>query len=168
MESWKVEDTVRLAEVLAGMGVDLLDVSSGGLHPKQRVKSGPGTYMSEFRNSTNPFYTKKTKKKTSSLTSTSTGYQAPFAKAVKAKLRDRLAVGTVGTITSGKQAQQLLDDDEEDGGLDLAIVGRMFQKNPGLVWTFAEELGVQVNVANQIRWGFGGRPGAAKKKEGKM
>lgn len=63
MESWKVEDTVRLAEVLAGMGVDLLDVSSGGLHPKQRVKSGPGTYMSEFRNSTNPFYTKKTKKK---------------------------------------------------------------------------------------------------------
>lgn len=108
------------------------------------------------------------KRKTPSLTHTFTGYQAPFAKAVKAKLRDRLAVGTVGTITSGKQAQQLLDDDDEDGGLDLAIVGRMFQKNPGLVWTFAEELGVQVNVANQIRWGFGGRPGAAKKKEGKM
>lgn len=109
---------------------------------------------------------RKKRRKTPSLTHTSTGYQAPFAKAVKAKLRDRLAVGTVGTITSGKQAQQLLDD--EDRGLDLAIVGRMFQKNPGLVWTFAEELGVQVNVANQIRWGFGGRPGAAKKKEGKM
>lgn len=61
MESWKVEDTVRLAEVLAGMGVDLLDVSSGGLHPKQRVKSGPGTYMSEFRNSTNPFFFLKKK-----------------------------------------------------------------------------------------------------------
>ena len=127
MESWKVEDTVKLAEILADMGVDLLDVSSGGLHPKQRVKSGPG-------------------------------YQAPFAKAVKEKVGDKLAVGTVGTITSGKQAQQLLEE-----GLDLAIVGRMFQKNPGLVWTFAEELGVQVNVANQIRWGFGGRPGAPKK-----
>lgn len=58
-----------------------------------------------------------------------------------------MAVGTVGTITSGKQANELLE-----GGLDLAIVGRMFQKNPGLVWTFAEELGVQINVANQIRW----------------
>ena len=127
MESWKVEDTVKLAEILADMGVDLLDGSSGGLHPKQRVKSGPG-------------------------------YQAPFAKAVKEKVGDKLAVGTVGTITSGKQAQQLLEE-----GLDLAIVGRMFQKNPGLVWTFAEELGVQVNVANQIRWGFGGRPGAPKK-----
>ena len=127
MESWKVEDTVKLAETLADMGVDLLDVSSGGLHPKQKVKTGPG-------------------------------YQAPFAKAVKEKLGDKLAVGTVGTITGGKQAQQLLEE-----GLDLAIVGRMFQKNPGLVWTFAEELGVQVNVANQIRWGFGGRPGAPKK-----
>jgi hypothetical protein len=42
------------------------------------------------------------------------------------------------------------------------FVGRMFQKNPGLVWSFAEELGVEINVANQIRWGFGGRPGAPK------
>ena len=127
MESWKVEDTVHLAEIIAEMGVDLLDVSSGGNHPKQKVKTGPG-------------------------------YQAPFAKAVKEKLGDKMAVATVGTITSGKQAQQLLDE-----GLDLAIAGRMFQKNPGLVWAWAEELGVAINVANQIRWGFGGRPGAPKK-----
>ena len=127
-ESWKVGDTVTLAEVLADMGVDLLDVSSGGLHPKQKVKTGPG-------------------------------YQAPFAKAVKGKLGDKLAVGTVGSITSGKQANQLLEE-----GLDLVIAGRMFQKNPALVWQFAEELGVQINVANQIRWGFGGRPGAPKGK----
>ncbi|KAL8868494.1 MAG: hypothetical protein Q9198_008159, partial [Flavoplaca austrocitrina] len=42
MDSWKVEDTVQLAEILATKGLDLLDVSSGGLHPKQQVKSGPG------------------------------------------------------------------------------------------------------------------------------
>lgn len=42
MESWKVGDTVKLAEILADMGVDLLDVSSGGNHPKQKVKTGPG------------------------------------------------------------------------------------------------------------------------------
>lgn len=108
MESWKVEDTVRLAEILAPLGVDLLDVSSGGLHPKQKVKAGPG-------------------------------YQAPFAKAVKERLGDKLAVGTVGTITNGKQANTLLEE-----GLDLAICGRMFQKNPALVWHFAEDLGVQV------------------------
>ncbi len=69
-----------------------------------------------------------------------------------------MAVGTVGTITSGKQANQLLEE-----GLDLAIAGRMFQKNPSLVWTWAEELGVEINIASQIRWGFGGRPGAPKK-----
>lgn len=131
-ESWKVEDTVKLAEVLAEMGVDLLDVSSGGLDPRQKVKGGPG-------------------------------YQAPFAKAVKERLGDRLAVGTVGTITSGKQANKLLDQ-----GLDLAIIGRMFQKNPAIVWSFAEELDCQINVANQIRWGFGGRPGAPKKEKGKI
>ena len=76
-----------------------------------------------------------------------------------------MAVATVGTITNGKQANQLLEE-----GLDVAIVGRMFQKNPGLVWTFAEELGAQINIANQIRWGFGGRPGAPKEKteRGKM
>ena len=128
IDSWKVEDTVKLAEMITPLGVDLLDVSSGGLHPKQKLKAGPG-------------------------------YQAPFAKAVKEKLGDRLAVGTVGTITSGKQANQLLEE-----GLDLAICGRMFQKSPGLVWMFAEELGVQIQVANQIRWGFGGRPGAPKQK----
>ena len=39
----------------------------------------------------------------------------------------------------------------------------MFQKNPALVLSFAEDLGVEINVANQIRWGLGGRPGAPKK-----
>ena len=40
-DSWKIEDTVRLAGILAEKGVDLLDVSSGGLHPKQKKKIGP-------------------------------------------------------------------------------------------------------------------------------
>jgi 2,4-dienoyl-CoA reductase-like NADH-dependent reductase (Old Yellow Enzyme family) len=126
-ESWTIADSVRLAPLLAQRGVDLLDVSSGGNHPAQKITPGPG-------------------------------YQAPFAKAIKKAVGDSLAVGTVGTIKTGKLANELL----EEGGLDLAIVARMFQKNPGLVWAWAEELGVQINVANQIRWGFGGRPGAPK------
>ncbi|KAI4139367.1 MAG: hypothetical protein L6R39_006323 [Caloplaca ligustica] len=126
MDSWKTEDTVRLAEILVTKGIDLLDVSTGGLHPNQKIKGGPG-------------------------------YQAPFAQKVKEKVGDSMKVGTVGTITNGKQANELLER-----GLDLAIVGRYFQKNPGLVWTFAEDLGVEINVANQIRWGFGGRTGIEK------
>ena len=61
-----------------------------------------------------------------------------------------MIVGTVGSITEGKQANQLLDE-----GLDVVTVGRMFQKNPALVWYWAEELGVQINVANQIGGALG-------------
>lgn len=82
-------------------------------------------------------------------------FQAPFAVAVKKAVGDRLKVGSVGMITNGPLANSLLEKD----GLDLVLVGRPFQKNPGLVWTFAEELGVEISMANQIRWGFGGRAG---------
>ncbi|PSN75603.1 FMN-linked oxidoreductase [Corynespora cassiicola Philippines] len=122
IEGWTVEETVRLADILADKGVDFLDVSSGGNHEKQKIKGGPG-------------------------------YQEPFAKAVKDKVGDRLLVGTVGSITDGKQANGYLEEDN----LDMTFVGRMFQKNPGLVWAFADDLGVEGRWANQIRWGFGGR-----------
>lgn len=120
-ESWTPQDTAKLAPLLAERGVDLLDVSSGGNHPKQHPHAGPA-------------------------------YQAPFAKLVKKAVGDKLLVGTVGNIRTGKQAEEQMQD-----GLDLVIAGRWFQKDPALVWTWAEELGVDVNVANQIRWGFGGR-----------
>jgi 2,4-dienoyl-CoA reductase-like NADH-dependent reductase (Old Yellow Enzyme family) len=135
-ESWTAADSAKLAPILAQHGVDLIDVSSSGVSPLQKITTGPG-------------------------------YQAPIAKTIKKAVGDKLLVGSVGTITSGKQAEAILTGKgEESKGeveLDLAIVGRMFQKNPALVWSWAEELGVEINVANQIRWGFGGRPGAPKK-----
>ena len=41
-ESWRVEDTVKLAGILAEHGVDLLDVSSGGNSGLQMIRSVPG------------------------------------------------------------------------------------------------------------------------------
>ena len=70
---------------------------------------------------------------------------------VKEKLRDKILVATVRLITSSKQANELLRK-----GLDVAVAGHMFLKNPGLVWSWAEELGVEINVVNQMHWGFGG------------
>ncbi|KAI0008242.1 FMN-linked oxidoreductase [Xylariaceae sp. FL0662B] len=129
--SWTVQETCRLAIEFAARGVDVLDVSSGGNHPSQKVSMGPG-------------------------------YQAPFARAVKRAVGDRMFVATVGLITSGKQAEELLVGGEgqcEEGNppLDIAAAGRMFQKNPGLVWSWADELDTAIYVANQIGWGFGGR-----------
>jgi 2,4-dienoyl-CoA reductase-like NADH-dependent reductase (Old Yellow Enzyme family) len=42
-DSWTVDDTVRLARDLADCGADLVDVSSGGIHPEQELPDvGPG------------------------------------------------------------------------------------------------------------------------------
>ncbi|KAL4922309.1 hypothetical protein BDW62DRAFT_172253 [Aspergillus aurantiobrunneus] len=94
------------------------------------------------------------------------GFQAPFAVAVKKAVGDKLLVGTVGMIDSGHLANSFVEKE----GLDITLVGRGFQKNPGLVWTFAEELGVEIGMANQIRWGFASRGGGPylRKRSGKI
>jgi 2,4-dienoyl-CoA reductase-like NADH-dependent reductase (Old Yellow Enzyme family) len=120
--SWRSDDTVRLAHLLVEHGVDFLDVSTGGLHPSQKIQTGPA-------------------------------YQAPFAAAVKNALGSKLVVGSVGSITDGHIAQEVLDK----GQADVALVGRFFQKNPGTVWAFAEDLGVHITLAHQIDWAFTGR-----------
>ncbi|KAF2772427.1 NADH:flavin oxidoreductase/NADH oxidase [Teratosphaeria nubilosa] len=121
-ESWTSDDTARLAPILAEHGVDLLDVSSGGNHPKQHPHVKPA-------------------------------YQAPLAIKAKKAVGDKLHVGSVGAIENAHLANDLLEKD----GLDLVTVGRAFQKNPGLVFQWADELDQQVQMPNQIRWGFAGR-----------
>ncbi|KAF7794910.1 hypothetical protein EIP86_006053 [Pleurotus ostreatoroseus] len=125
LPSWRVEDTIRLAEVLAEHGVDLLDVSSAGNHPHQSVQ--------ELR--------------------LAEAYHAELSAQIKATLGHRILVGAVGGINTGKIAQEVLDKDQAD----VVFVGRMFQKNPGLVWQFAEDLGVQIKAMTQIEWAFFGR-----------
>ena len=39
---WSVEDSVRLAELLKSLGVDVVDCSSGGLVPHVKIPVGPG------------------------------------------------------------------------------------------------------------------------------
>lgn len=39
--SWRSEDTVQLAGILADHGVDLIDISTGGGHSQQKIKGGP-------------------------------------------------------------------------------------------------------------------------------
>jgi len=127
-ESWKVEDSAKLAVLLADHGVDVLDVSSGGNHQLQKPVGGPG-------------------------------YQAPFAKQIKKVVGDRLLVSSVGSIKTGDLAEDIITGgrDADDVPLDLVAAGRMFQKNPGLVWAWADDLNTTIQVAHQIGWGFKGR-----------
>ncbi|KAJ7136111.1 hypothetical protein C8R44DRAFT_769709 [Mycena epipterygia] len=117
--SWRVEDTIKLAPILAAHGVDLLDVSSGFIHPRQKLKGGPA-------------------------------FQAHLSEAVKASKPAGLVVSTVGKITTGVVAQQVLDQ----GQADVVFVGKQFLENPGVVWAFAKELGVDIALADQIGWVF--------------
>ncbi|KAF6829986.1 NADPH dehydrogenase [Colletotrichum plurivorum] len=127
-ETWTVEESAKLAPLLADRGVDVLDVSSGAMHPLQKLTGGPG-------------------------------YQAALAKRIKRAVGDRMLVSTVGTIENGVLAEQLLNGgrDEDDTPLDLVATGRMFMKNPGLVWAFADDLGVSIKHAKQFGWPFVGR-----------
>ncbi|KAM7210760.1 FMN-linked oxidoreductase [Rhypophila decipiens] len=134
-KSWTAEQSARLAQVMATKGVYLIDVSSGGNSPQQKITiRGPG-------------------------------YQAGFARKIKEAVGDKLLVSTVGSITSGKLAEQLLtgnggDDGKQEVELDVVMAGRAFQKNPGL-------LGIPIHHANQIGWGFGGRGAKGRASEKK-
>lgn len=129
-ETWTVDQSVQLAHLFAERGVDVLDVSSGGIHAQQKVSGGPG-------------------------------YQAVFSKKIKKSVGDKLLVSAVGSITTGVQAQDIIAGgrDEDDVPLDLVASGRPFQKNPGLVWQWADDLGTTIKLAHQIEWGFYGRGG---------
>lgn len=76
--SWCSEDTVKLAEVLADHGVDVYDVSSAGIEPRQKIVL------------------------------TEPAYQSRFAVAVKEKMGDKLLVASVGGIKDGHIAQGVL------------------------------------------------------------
>lgn len=80
-------------------------------------------------------------------------FQADLSAAVKAAVGNKIIVTTVGGIRNGKVAQGVLDQDKADA----VFVGRNFQKNPGTVWQFAEDLGLVIHAAHQIEWGFFGR-----------
>ncbi|KAI1295197.1 hypothetical protein F5Y03DRAFT_372058 [Xylaria venustula] len=132
-ETWTLEQSKRLAPLLAERGVDLLDVSSGGIHPKgsSPIKPGPG-------------------------------YQARLASGIKKVVGDKLLVSAVGGIRTGTLAEELLQGKGGEPALDVVMAGRWFQKNPGLVIQYADELDADVKMANQIGWGFTGRGGKRK------
>jgi 2,4-dienoyl-CoA reductase-like NADH-dependent reductase (Old Yellow Enzyme family) len=83
-ESWTGEDSVRLADDLADLGVDLVDVSSGGIHPDQEFPS-PGP-----------------------------NYQVPLAERVRTGTDSDVAVSAVGGITTGQQADALVRNGRAD------------------------------------------------------
>ena len=82
--SWRLEETIRLSGVLAEHGVDLIDVSSGGLDSRQKIEPK------------------------------APAYQAHFAEAIKKVHGDRILVGAEGGIKTGQIAEEVLEKGQAD------------------------------------------------------
>lgn len=75
-------------------------------------------------------------------------YQAPFSHDVKKIVGDKLLVGAVGSITTGKVAQEILDK----GQADVVFAGRWFQKNPGMFCVILSAGILTDNVTSSQDW----------------
>lgn len=78
-ESWTVAQSAKLGALLADHGVDLIDVSSGGINAKSALGIRPGP-----------------------------AYQVPFSKEIKAAVGDKALVSAVGGIKTGTMAEEVL------------------------------------------------------------
>jgi 2,4-dienoyl-CoA reductase-like NADH-dependent reductase (Old Yellow Enzyme family) len=133
--SWDVESTIRVAKQLPAYGVDLLDVSSGGNHPQQRIQM---------------FNSKD--------------YQIKIANRIRHETQTaglKLLIGAVGLITEAEQARDIVGVDRTLGEeaaaaaqmtdakhgqepmADVILVARQFMREPEWVLRVAWKLGVE-------------------------
>jgi 2,4-dienoyl-CoA reductase-like NADH-dependent reductase (Old Yellow Enzyme family) len=136
--SWDLAQSQQLAALLPDLGVDLLDVSSGGNNPKQKIN-------------VHQFY--------------QADLAGAIREGLRAKGEERLAIGAVGMVSTAEMARSLVQADgklaagKEDGEAgtvevdaehgtkaraDLVLVARQFLREPEFVLKTATLLGVKV------------------------
>ena len=142
-DSWDLEQSVKLAHLLPELGVDLLDVSSGGNNSEQKIQI-------------HPYY----------QVNLAGEIRAGLKKAGK-----ELLIGAVGMITNAEMARDIVQEgclctkgedpekgqgrvevDEEQGETaqaDVVIIARQFLREPEFVLRIAQHLGIPVKWANQ-------------------
>lgn len=132
--SWDLESTIRLAKTLPALGVDLLDVSSAGNSPKQKIRMG------------DPFY------------------QSDLAGKIRAAIKEEglnLLIGAVGMINVPERARLTVQDGplegQEEGKIeppraDLCLVGKQFLREPNWVLKVGDALGVPLQ--KPVQYGY--------------
>lgn len=136
-ESWSIDSSIRLAKLLPALGIDVLDVSSGGNNAAQRI-----TLSQTFQ----------------------TNLAGQIRDAVRADGSD-LLIAAVGLITTGEFARSVVQDGKVVGPesetievegehgqtvkADLVQAARQFLREPEWVLNVAHELNVPVKLANQ-------------------
>ncbi|KXT09300.1 hypothetical protein AC579_2857 [Pseudocercospora musae] len=137
--SWDVESSIALSKIVSDLGVDLLDVSSGGNHPQQRI---------------NMFNSKD--------------YQTRIAARIRREVRaagKELLIGAVGLITEAEQAREIVEEgnrieqeaevakemtEGKEPMADVILVARQFMREPEWVLKVAWRLGVDIAWPSQF------------------
>lgn len=141
--SWDVESSIRLAKELPGLGVDVLDVSSSGNNPNQKIRRGKD-YQTEIA--------------------------GRIRAAVRAEGLD-LAIAAVGFITEAETSRALVQGsgrstgaagagaqdgtvevEDENGHVakaEFVLAARQFLRDPQWVLKVARELNVDVRWPSQ-------------------
>lgn len=117
---WTVEDSLRLAKLMPGLGVDILDVSSAGIHESQKIKLHPD-YQLDLAHT--------------------------LRSALREQGIDMIiaAVGLIETSEAAMKAVQVPTGTADRAQIaDLAFVGRQLLREPNFFLRVAREAGVEV------------------------
>jgi len=138
-ESWDVPSTIKLAKLLPDLGVDLLDVSSGGNNEKQAI-----SLFNNFQ----------------------IGIAGQIRSELLKSGIKNLLIGAVGMITEAEAAKEIVEAgqpikkaetveiEDEQGAVakaDIVLVARQFLREPEWVLRVAHRLGVQVAWPKQYQ-----------------
>ncbi|KAF2729941.1 FMN-linked oxidoreductase [Polyplosphaeria fusca] len=121
--SWDIEDSIKLARILPRLGVDVLDVSSGGNSPTQKIPIQDAYYQINL---------------------------AEKIRAVLQKEEINLLICAVGSIDNAEMARDVVENVDGHAKADMLKVGRQFLRDPSFVLTAAKQLGVTVQWPYQF------------------
>ena len=133
---WELNDSISLSKILAEVGIDVIDCSSGGIAGRPRFAANDdGSALK-------------------SNLDRGLGFQVPYAHEIKKN--SEIKTMAVGVIVDPKQAENILTDEKAD----LIAMGRELMYNPFWLLHAAQVLGVDPDFnlwPEQYRWGVNRR-----------
>ncbi|KAF4124836.1 2,4-dienoyl-CoA reductase or related NADH-dependent reductase, Old Yellow Enzyme (OYE) family [Geosmithia morbida] len=120
--SWDLQSSIRLARQLPALGVDVLDVSSGGNSAAQKFTVSQ-TYQTDLA--------------------------GEIRRSLHAEGIFNLLIATVGQVRDGRFAASLVQTGGEEPQADLVLAGRQFLREADFVLSAAQELDVPVQWPSQ-------------------
>ncbi|KAL2826236.1 hypothetical protein BDW59DRAFT_171900 [Aspergillus cavernicola] len=130
--SWDVSSSIQLAKLLPDLGVDLLDVSSGGNHEAQQIQPH-SRYQVEIA--------------------------GQIRREIRSSGQSTL-VGAVGLIREAEVARDIVQGADELGSFikepeaDVVLMARQFLREPNWVFAAAKKLDVPVSLSCQFGRGL--------------